>query len=88
MKIVVVYKPYSDHGSETEDWMRELLKRGEGKVEVRPLNPETKEGEGFCQAHGILDYPAVVVVGEDGKDYFATSGKPLPTFNEVMSFLV
>jgi len=87
MKIVVVYKEFSDHGREVREWISELKTRAEG-LEIEMLNPETKEGEGFCQAYGILDYPSVVVAGEEGKAYFSSVGKPLPTFNEVLSYVV
>ena len=87
MKIVVIYKEFSDHAREVREWITELRARAEG-LEIETLNPETKEGEGFCQAYGILDYPAVAVVGEGGRAYFSSVGRPLPVFNDVLNYMV
>lgn len=86
MKITAVFKEFSDHGGETLEWISEFEKRAAVKVER--VNPETRDGEGYIEAHGILAYPTIVASGDDGKVYSVWAGKPLPTFDEVMSFMV
>lgn len=86
MRAIVVYKEFSDHGRETEEWINELERRAE-RLDVETINPDTKEGGSFVQAYGIVDYPAVILEGEDGKVYFSSNGRPLPTFNEVLSYI-
>ena len=86
MKAVIVYKPESEMTGKAEGWKKEFEFRTGRKMEV--VNPETREGEGYCTARGIIDYPAVVVESEnDGKVSFLTQGETLPLFDEVMAYL-
>lgn len=86
MRIVLVYQENSDHGREAIEWAEEFEKRS-GR-EVEKLDPETREGEGFCRARDIVRYPAVVVCGEDGKVYEQWVGKPLPTIDDALAYMV
>lgn len=86
MRIVLVVKAVSEVTGEAEDWKREFEART-GK-EIEQIDPETKEGEGFCQSHGIVQYPAIVVTQEgDGKVSQVWQGKPLPLFDDVAAYL-
>ncbi|MBR2586767.1 hypothetical protein IKE71_00100 [Candidatus Saccharibacteria bacterium] len=86
MKIAIVYKPYSDHARECEEWIREFEKRSSGDLEI--LNPELPDGESFCVARDIVEYPTIAAVGEDGKTYESWSGTPLPVIDEVIGYIV
>lgn len=87
MKIVAVFKEFSDHGREVLDWIRDFEERA--GVEVEKLEPESKEGEAFCRARDIVEYPTIAVVNEsDGKTYEMWSGRPLPSIDNVEFYIV
>ncbi len=85
MRIVVVYKEFSDHARECEEWIHEF----EHRTGVAPesLDPESPDGETFCQARDILEYPTIVVTDSDGKTYETWRGAPLPVMDEVMGYI-
>lgn len=86
MKVTVVFKEFSDHAREAIEWMDEFERRT-GRV-AEKVDPEGREGEGYCQARGIMEYPTVVVEADDGKVVEQWSGRPLPVIDDVMAYVV
>ena len=87
MKVIVVYKEGTEMVREAEEWIR-IFEQVSGR-EVERINPDSKEGEAFCEARGIMIYPTVVTVGdEDGKVFGQWSGSPMPVVDEVLGYLV
>ena len=85
MRIVVVFKEFSDKAREAFEWIDVVEKRS--GVEVEKINPESKEGEVFAIAHDIVEYPTVLVIGEDGKVYESWRGSPMPMIDTVVAYL-
>lgn len=85
MRIVVVYKEFSDYAREVTEWIDTFEKRSGQTVEQ--LDPESPDGEMFCSSRDITRYPTVAVVDNDGKTYEMWPGTPLPIIDEVMSYL-
>lgn len=81
MRVVVVYKDESDHAREVLDYMRDFKRQTSRDLEV--CDPETREGEGFCRAYDIVEYPSVVALSDDGRVQQMWRGRPLPTISEV-----
>ena len=86
MRVLVVFKEYSDKAREVFEWIEEFERRSGRKVEK--MNPESKDGESFCVAHDIVEYPTVLAIGEDGKVYEQWSGVPMPQIDTVMGYMV
>ncbi len=86
MRVAVVYKDFSDHAREVEEWVSEFEHRS--GYEVEKLDPETPDGETFCTARDIVEYPTIAVVGDDGKTYEMWRGTPLPVIDEVIGYIV
>ena len=86
MKILVVFKEFSDKAREVFEWI-DAFERRSG-VTVEKLEPESKEGESFCMAHDIVEYPTVLVIGEDGKVFESWRGTPMPQIDTVMAYMV
>ena len=86
MRIVIVYKEFSDHARECEEWIHEFEKRT--TAELEKLDPESPDGESFCTARGIMEYPAIVITDTDGKTYETWTGSPLPVIDEVVAYAV
>ena len=86
MRIVVVYKPFSDTAREVEEWIHEFEHRTGSEIET--LDPEMPDGESFCVARDIVEYPTIVAADSDGKTYETWAGRPLPVIDEVISYIV
>lgn len=82
MRVVVVWRDGEDYSRSVEEWIAEFERRT-GK-EVEHMSPDSREGEGFCQAYGIVEYPTILALN-DGNGAVASmwAGKMLPTFDEV-----
>ena len=85
MRVVVVYKQFSDYAREVDEWISEFEHRS--GFEIEKLDPEMPDGELFCTARDILEYPTISVVGDDGKTYEMWHGTPLPVIDEVIGYI-
>lgn len=81
MKVVVVYRSESEHRRVVETFLDDFTRQTGRTIET--LNPDTKEGESFCRAYDIVEYPSVIAVSDDGKMQNLWRGVPLPTISEV-----
>lgn len=82
---MVVYKEESDYARSIIDFLRDFERQTGHTLET--LNPETAEGEQFCRAYDIVEYPTMVALSEDSALQNTWRGLPLPTISEV-SFYV
>ncbi len=85
MKIVVVFKEFSDKAREVFEWIEEFERRT--GVEVERLEPESKEGGSFCEAYDVVEYPTVLAIGDSGKVYEMWRGAPMPQIDVVVGYL-
>ncbi len=81
MRVVVVYKEASDHGREVREYLRDY-RRFTGK-QIEELNPETRDGESFCRAYGVVEYPTIIAIDNSGQMQQMWRGRPLPLFDQV-----
>lgn len=81
MRIVVVYKDYSDHGREVREYIEDFERQTGLKVEV--MDPDSGENEFFLRAYDVVEYPTVLAITDEGRLLQQWRGKPLPLFDEV-----
>jgi len=81
MRVVVVTKEGRDYSRGVNDWLREFERRTGKELEV--MDPDTREGEGFSRTYGVVEYPTILALSEDGKVMMSWRGATLPTINEV-----
>jgi hypothetical protein len=81
MKVVVVYKDNTDYARYVTDFLRDF-KRQTGR-DLDALDPESIEGEQFCRAYDIVEYPTVIAISDDSVMQQTWKGLPLPTISEV-----
>jgi len=81
MKTYIVYKEQSDHSRAVTEYVHDFTNQTGLHIDL--LDPESLEGESFCRAYGIMGYPSVVAVAEDGQMQKMWVGLPLPTIMEV-----
>lgn len=81
MRVVVVYKNESDHARDVMDFLRDF-KRQTGR-DLETLEPDSRDGETFCRAYDIVQYPTVIAISDDSVMQNTWTGLPLPTISEV-----
>ena len=81
MRIVVVYKDYSDHGREVREYIEDFERQTRLKVEV--MDPDFGRNEFFLRAYDVVEYPTILVITDEGCLLQQWRGKPLPLFDEV-----
>ncbi len=87
MRVVIVGREFSEYDREIREWEREFFQRT-GR-EVERLNPDSSEGEAFCRARDIVEYPTVVVEDEvRGAVVQDFRGAPLPAIDDIITYLI
>ncbi len=85
MRVVVIYKPASDHAREVVEYLREFGRRTGRLLEQK--DPETIEGEAFCRTYDIVEYPTIIALSQDGHVQHLWRGRPLPQIDEVSYYV-
>ena len=82
MKVVIVYRPDSEHGRVVDDFIRDYKNRHEeGKLEV--LNVDSRDGNATAVLYGVMQYPAILALRNDGSVLHMWEGSTLPMMDEV-----
>jgi hypothetical protein len=85
MRVVIVYKNESDHARDVLDFLRSF-ERQTGHI-LQTLEPDSAEGESFCRAYDIVEYPTVIALSDDSVMQNTWRGIPLPTISEVSYYV-
>lgn len=85
MKVLVLYRPNSEHGRLMEEFIHEYQRRHQDdRLEV--MNIDTREGSATATLYDIVQYPAIIVVQADGYVQKVWQGDSLPLMDEVSSY--
>lgn len=85
MKVVVIYRPNSEHGRLTEDFIRDYQARHDsGQLEA--INIDSREGSALAALYDIMQYPTVLAMRDDGQLLRSWEGEQLPLLNEVAAY--
>lgn len=87
MKLVVLYRPNSEHARVIEDFMRDFERQVGIKARTEILNIDTREGAAAASLYDIVQYPGLLVTTDDGQMLHSWEGTVLPLMNEVASYL-
>lgn len=85
MRVAVVYKERTDYARQVEDYMFDFKRLTGHDLEV--INPETRDGIGFCETYDIVEYPTIVALSDSGQMQNMWRGLPLPTMSEVSYYV-
>lgn len=83
MRIVVVYRPNSEHRRAVEEFIARYNERAIYEAEV--VDPDSRAGVAFCHAYDIVEYPTILALGNDGSPYRVWRGGMLPTVDDVVA---
>ncbi len=85
MRVVCVYRDNTEYAREVTDWLVDFEKFTGYKAEA--LDPDSIEGETFCKARDIVEYPSVVAVADNGSILKLWRGTPMPQIEEVSYYV-
>lgn len=85
MKALLLYRPNSEHSTMVEDYLRDF-KMQTGKT-LQTLDVDSPEGVEVCKVHEIMEYPAILVTDDDGRELNRWTGAQLPRFGEVSYYV-
>jgi 3-deoxy-D-manno-octulosonic acid (KDO) 8-phosphate synthase len=85
MKVLILYRPNSEHGRLIEDFIHEYQHRHQA-THLEVLSIDTREGSATATLYDIMQYPAILVVQTDGNVQKVWQGETLPLMDEVASY--
>jgi hypothetical protein len=85
MKVLVLYRPNSEHGRVTEEFIHDFQRRHQDE-RLEALNLDTREGSSMASLYDVMQYPAILVVQDDGYVQRIWQGEVLPLMDEVAAY--
>lgn len=86
MRICILYRPDSDYARSVEEFAHDFEARHNHKAEL--LSLDTREGAALASLYDIMQYPAILVLRDDGQLIQQWTGPQLPLMSEVFSYAV
>jgi hypothetical protein len=85
MKVLILYRPESEHSRTIEEFIHEYQYRGlDQRIEV--LNVDTREGSATASLYDVVQYPAILVLQNDGYPQKVWQGTEMPLLSEVAAY--
>lgn len=85
MKAILLYRPTSEHSTAVETYLRDF-KVQTGKA-LPTMDVDSVEGAELCRLYEIMEYPAILVTDDEGRQQNLWTGQNLPRFNEVSYYV-
>ena len=84
MKVLILYRPNSEHDTAVQDYLREYHARTGRDIELMSL--DTKEGASLARLYDAVDYPVILALQDDGQLAHMWQGDTMPLIDEVSAF--
>jgi hypothetical protein len=85
MKVIALYRPTSEHARTVEDYARDFEKQRGKSIEL--LSLDTVEGAEKANLYGIMEFPALLAVQDNGQLSKFWQGTQMPLKDEVAGYL-
>ena len=87
MKLVILYKPDSEHSRTMETFVHDFEQRHGAMVrKIEVLNSQSREGMATMSLYDIMQQPAILVLRDDGQLANFWAGPQLPLMDEVAAY--
>lgn len=86
MKVLVLYRPNSEHGYQVDDFIRNFQARTDNSHRLEVMNVDTRDGSAMASLYDIQQYPAILVTQTDGYLQKSWEGGTLPLVDEVIAY--
>ena len=84
MSLSILYRPNTEHERKVLDFARDFKMRNSREIELVSL--DTVEGAEKAKVYGVMQYPAILAVGKDGKMLKMWEGDDFPLMDEVLGY--
>jgi hypothetical protein len=85
MKVLVLYRPNSEHARLIEEFIHDYQRRHEAD-RLETLNIDTREGSATASFYDVVQYPAILVLQSDGYPQKVWQGDTLPLMDELAAY--
>lgn len=85
MKLLILYRPNSEHGRTIEEFVHEFQARHREK-RLETMNIDSREGIAMASLYDVVQCPAILVLQRDGFVQKMWQGPELPLMDEVASY--
>ena len=88
VKLLILYRPNSEHASTVESFIRDFQQQhnlDEKKLEILSLN--TRDGAATASLYDVMSYPAILALANDGSLLNIWQGDQLPLMEEVAGYI-
>lgn len=82
MKVVLLYRPDSEHSRKVEDYVRDFIRFNKDR-KIDLLSLDSREGSATASIYDIVQYPAVLALSDDGSILRYWQGDQMPLMNEL-----
>jgi hypothetical protein len=86
MRLLILYRPNSEHGRLIEEFVHEYRSRHAGAGHLEVLSIDTREGSATASLYDVMQYPAILVLQNDGYVQKLWQGEALPMMDEVAAY--
>lgn len=87
MKLLVIYRPLSEHGRAVDEFVREFSRRNPS-ARLELVDIDTRDGMATASIYDVTAYPAILALRDDGSTLNVWQGLPLPLLDEVAGYTV
>ena len=84
MKLCILYHTNDENTRSVEEFVSNFKYYSDHSVDLISL--ETKEGASMAQLYDIVDYPAILVIRDDGQLSHFWQGKGFPQIDEILGY--
>jgi thioredoxin-like negative regulator of GroEL len=87
MKVIVLYRPKSEHCEQVEEFINNYTTAG-STSKLETINIDTRDGNSIAMLYDVTRYPAILVVRDDGILQKLWEGMDLPRVDDVNGYLL
>lgn len=86
MKVLVLYRPNSEHAVAVESFLRDLERERNVENSVEVVSLDTREGASTASLYDIVRYPGFLVLDNFGSIIRSWQGEPFPMLDEIVGY--
>jgi len=84
MKLLVLYRPNSEHARVIETFLRDFQREYTGGLAVEVQSLDTREGASTASIYDVVRYPGLLVLDNFGSVVRSWQGDELPQMAEII----
>lgn len=81
MKVVMLYRPNTEYSRKVEEFAHDLEREHQARIDLQSL--DTRDGSSLASLYDVMQYPAILVLSDDGSLLREWQGTNLPLKSEV-----